>query len=149
VGDSSRIRGSKTGPGITVVASSRSGGAFNFYGALKGDPVYTIYLETSLGVAVLQYADPTSTRRVYAHELSAPEPMRASLPAGLGHSRLVIACVLDQEGQLNNLRVLEPGPAQMTASVVAALRNWKFKPAFRADQPVEVNAILGFNIDTR
>jgi outer membrane biosynthesis protein TonB len=37
----------------------------------------------------------------------------------------------------------------MTASVLAALRNWKFKPAFRADQPVEVNAILGFNIDTR
>jgi Gram-negative bacterial TonB protein C-terminal len=147
--DPSRVRGNKTGPGITVVASSRSGGAFNFYGTLKGDPVYTIYLQTSLGMAVLQYADPTSTKRVYAQELSAPEPMRATLPAGLTPSRLVIACVLDQEGLIHNIRVLEPGSAQMTASVLAALRNWKFKPAFRADQPVEVNAILGFNIDTR
>lgn len=149
VADPSRVRDRRTGPGITVVASSRSGGAFNFYGALKGDPVYTIYMETSLGVAVLQYADPTSTKRVYAQELRAPEPMRADLPAGLARSRLVIACVLDHEGLIRNVHVLEPGPAQMTASVVAALRNWKFKPAFRADQPVEVNAILGFNIDTR
>ena len=33
---------SDQGAGITNVATSRSGGAFNFYGALKGDKVYTI-----------------------------------------------------------------------------------------------------------
>jgi hypothetical protein len=37
----------------------------------------------------------------------------------------------------------------MTTKVLAALTNWKFRPVFRGDQPVEVNAILGFNIDTR
>ena len=149
IADPTRAHGAKTGPGITVVATSRSGGAFNFYGALKGDPVYTIYLDTSLGMAVLQYADPISVKHTYAQELSAPEPMRATLPPGLTPSRLIIACVLDQEGRVGNVRVLEAGPAQLTASVVAALRNWKFKPAFRGTQPVEVNAILGFNIDTR
>ena len=56
---SRRGRGARTpvpltiGPDITVVASSRSGGAFNFYGAQKGDKVYTIYIETALGTAVM------------------------------------------------------------------------------------------------
>jgi hypothetical protein len=140
---------SKGGPGITIVASSRSGGAFNFYGALKGDPVYTIYFQTTLGVAVLQYADPSSAHHVYPQELTAPEPLKADLPAGLTPARMVVACILDTTGVLRNVRMLEPGPAQMSAKVLTALPNWKFKPAFRGDLPVEVNAILGFNIDTR
>jgi hypothetical protein len=148
VADPSRMRSGKGGPGITIVASSRSGGAFNFYGTLKGDPVYTIYFQTSLGTAVLQYADPTSAHHVYSQELSAPQPLRADLPAGLTASRIVIACILDTTGVLRNVRVLEAGPSQVSARVLASLPTWKFKPAFRGDQPVEVNAILGFNIGT-
>jgi hypothetical protein len=142
------MRSGKGGPGITIVASSRSGGAFNFYGTLKGDPVYTIYFQTSLGTAVLQYADPTSAHHVYSQELSAPQPLRADLPAGLTASRIVIACILDTTGVLRNVRMLEAGPSQVSARVLASLPTWKFKPAFRGDQPVEVNAILGFNIGT-
>ena len=48
-----------------------------------------------------------------------------------------------------NARVLEAGPAEMTTKVLAALPSWKFQPVLRGGQPVEVNAILGFNIDTR
>jgi len=147
--DPSRTHLKKAGPGITVVASSRSGGAFNFYGALKGDPVYTIYFETALGTAVLQYADPTSAQHVYSQELSRPELLRADLPAGLTPARMVIACILNPTGALRNVRVLEAGPQPTSAQVLASLHRWKFKPAFRGDQPVEVNAILGFNIDTR
>lgn len=145
----SRVGSNRKGPGITIEASPRSGGAFNFYGFFKSDKVYTIYLETGAGPAVLQYADPTSVKRSYAQELSAPEPMRADMPAGMAHARMVIACVLDRSGALRNLRVLEPGPAEMNSKVLAALPNWKFRPAERGDEPVEVNAILGFNIDTR
>jgi hypothetical protein len=36
----------------------------------------------------------------------------------------------------------------MTATIMSALPTWKFRPAMRGQQPVEVNAILGFNIDT-
>ncbi|HET7205331.1 MAG TPA: hypothetical protein VFI95_02010 [Terriglobales bacterium] len=149
IADPSRTHASSSGPGITIVASSRSGGAFNYYGLLKGDPVYTIYIGTTLGTAVLQYADPSSVGQVYAQDLRPPEPMRAELPAGLSHSRLVIACVLDQSGLLRNIHVLERGPVEMSSKVLQALPHWKFRPAFRGDQPVEVNAILGFNIDTR
>jgi hypothetical protein len=31
---------------------------------------------------------------------------------------------------------------------MAALPSWKFRPAMRGNQPVEVNALLGFGIDT-
>jgi hypothetical protein len=115
------------GPDITVVATSRSGGAFNFYGALKGDKVYTIYLNTTIGTAVMQFADPTSATKPYAEDLTAPEPLRAELPAGLNGSRLVIACILDRSGLLRKLQVLESG-GEMTAKVLAALPNWKFRP---------------------
>jgi hypothetical protein len=138
-----------TGPGITVVASARSGGAFNFYGALKGDKNYTIYLDTALGTAVMQYADAASAAHPYAEDLVAPTPMRFALPANLKPSRLVIACILDRAGTLRNLQVLEPGGSELTAKVLAALASWKFRPAYRGDQPIEVNAILGFDIDTR
>jgi len=138
----------KDGPAITIVASSRSGGAFNFYGKLKGDKVYTIYLDTVLGTAVLQYSDPASTQHPYGQDLTAPRPLRTDLPAGLPRARLVIACVLTQTGLIRNPQVLEPGPAVMTSRVLAALSKWKFGAASRGDQPIEVNAILGFNIDT-
>jgi hypothetical protein len=136
------------GPSITIVATSRSGGAFNFYGELKGDKVYTIYLDTSLGQAVMQFADPASAAHPYAEDLLGPEKMRTDLPGGLKVSRLVIACTLDTSGRLTNLRVLEPGPALLTAKVMAALPSWKFRPAMRSNQPVAVTAILGFGINT-
>jgi hypothetical protein len=135
-------------PGITVVASSRSGGAFNFYGTLKGDKVYTIYIDTNLGTAVMEFADPNSVGHG-GEDLTAPRPMRAYVPGNLKRSRLVIACVLDRTGIVKNAHVLEPSAPEMTAKVMAALPGWKFSPALRGGQPVEVNAILGFDIDTR
>ncbi|HUK26148.1 MAG TPA: hypothetical protein VLV49_16315 [Terriglobales bacterium] len=133
---------------ITVEASPRSGGAFNFYGALKGDKVYTIYLDTTLGTAVLEFSDPSSAAHAYSQELTAPQPIRAVLPSGLRRARLVIACVLDRSGILRNPQVLESAAPQLTAKVLAALPAWKFRPALRGNQPVEVNALLGFAIDT-
>ena len=144
----SGTRATRSGPNVVVFGTSRSGGAFNFYGALPGDN-FTIYIPTSLGPAVLQYADPTSAQHAHAEELTAPDPMTTNLPAGLTHSRLIVACVLDRSGLLQNLHTLEPGPPEMTSKVIAALHSWKFRPAMRGNEPVEVNAILGFNIDTR
>ncbi len=137
------------GSGVTVVATSRSGGVFNYYGALKGDRVYSIYIQTSLGTAVMQYADPASAVHPYADDLVAPEPMRMDLPQGLRPTRVVFACILDQTGVLRHLKVLEPGASETTSRLLAVLPTWKFRPAFHGEQPVEVNAILGFGVDTR
>ncbi len=136
------------GEGLTVVATSRSGGAFDLYGKLAGDN-YTIYLPTTLGTAVMQFADPTSSQHTYSQALTSPRPLRTSLPPKLTPARLIVACTLDKTGLFGGLRVLEPASAEMTAKVIAALREWKFSPAMRGTQPVEVNVILGFDIDTR
>jgi len=136
------------GPSYTVKATSSSGGVFNRYGQLKGDN-YSIYIETSLGTAVMQYADATSAAHPYTGDLTKPEPIRDDLPQGLRPTHVVFACILDRSGNLKDLRVLEPGAAETTSKLLVALRNWKFRPAFRGNEPVEVNAFLGFGIDTR
>jgi hypothetical protein len=134
--------------GITVVGTSRSGGVFACYGCLKGDN-YSIYIETSLGTAVMQYSDSMSISGPSKEALTEPEPIRKDLPAGLRPTHLVIACILDRSGMLKDLKVLEPGSAETTSKILSALPNWKFQPAMRGNEPVEVNAIIGFGIDTR
>jgi hypothetical protein len=134
--------------GVTVIATSRSGGVLPYYGLLKGDN-YSIYIETSLGPAVMQYSDPSSTTHPSRETLSEPEPLRKDLPDGLRSTRVVFTCILDRTGVLKDLRVLDPGAADTTSKLLAALPKWKFRPAFRGEEPVEVTAIIGFGIDTR
>jgi hypothetical protein len=135
--------------GVTIEATPRSGGVFAYYDVLKGDRNYSIYIETSLGTAVMQYADAASAAHPSSVSLIAPEPMRKDLPAGLRSTHLVIACIVNRSGEVKDIRVLEPGTAETTSKILVALHSWKFRPAFRGDEPVEVNAILGFGVDTR
>ena len=142
--------GSHRGFEATVEAGSRSGGVFGtgYYGFLKGKN-YSIYIETSIGTAVMQYSDPASAAHPTGESLSAPEPMRKELPTGLRATRVILACTLDRSGVLKNVRILEPGAAETTSKILVALQSWKFRPAFRGNDPVEVTAILGFGVDTR
>jgi len=132
--------------GVTVQSTASSGGAFDFYHLMPG-ATHDIYIDTSPLPAVMRYSDPASAGKS-SGSFADPEPLHTDLPAGLPHSRLVITCVLDASGSLKNLHVYEAGPAEMTAKVMAALPGWKFSPVMIGNQPVEVNAILGFNIDT-
>ena len=134
--------------GVTVVATATSGGAFEPYkNLLRGEKV-TNYLDTSLGTVVMEFANQAPAGQSFGGNLVSPQAIRTDLPGGLPHARMVVTCTLDAAGNVRNVRVLEAGPADMTAKVVAALRSWKFQPAMRGDQPVEVSAILGFGIDT-
>jgi hypothetical protein len=96
----------------------------------------------------MQFADPVSASQHFSGTITGPQALRTDLPAGLPRARIVIACVLDASGNLKNLRALEAGPPEMTAKIMAALPSWKFRPAMRGSQPIEVNAILGFGVDT-
>ena len=97
----------------------------------------------------MQYSDPASAAHPSREALSEPEPLRKDIPAGLRPTRVIIACTLDRSGELKDLKVLEPGAAETTSKILVALHGWKFRPAFRGNEPVEVNAILGFGVDTR
>ena len=134
---------------ITVVASPRAGGAMNFYGALKGDRVYTIYITTRIGQASMQFADPASVAHPYADELKAPTPILAAIPADLAREKLVVRCVLDRNGSLRNPQVLRSQGGDFESKLLEALANWKFTPALRGNEAVEVNVILGFGVDTK
>ncbi len=133
----------------TVEGTPRSGGAFNFYGLLHGDKVYSMSITTVAGIVVMQFADPSSATRLYSQDLTRPEVLAANLPVALNHSRIVIRCQLDGSGVLRDFHQLEADPGAPTAKVVAALATWKFIPALRGNDPVEVDVLLGFNIDTR
>lgn len=131
---------------VTVVATANSGGAFEPYKNLLHGQKYTTYLDTGLGTVVMEFAEETPSHAYGS--LTAPEKIRTDLPDGLPHARTVVKCTLDASGNVKNLHVLEAGSADVTAKLVAALRGWKFQPAMRGSDPVEVTAILGFNIDT-
>jgi hypothetical protein len=133
---------------VDVVSTATSAGAFEPYRNLLHGEKHTSYLDTPSGIVVMEYADEAAAAHSAAGTLSAPQQIRVNLPDGLPHVRMVVACTLDASGNLKNPHVLEPGPASMTAKILAALRGWKFRPALRGDQPVEVTAILGFNIST-
>jgi TonB family protein len=134
--------------GVDVVATASSAGAFAPYKNLLHGEKHISYIDTPGGTVVMEYAEEGSAGTRFAGPLVAPQQIRADLPAGLPKSQMVVACILDASGNLKNIRVLEPGPASMTAKVLAALRSWKFQPAMRGSEPLEVSAILGFNIDT-
>lgn len=134
--------------GVTVVATASSGGAFEPYKNLLRGEKYTTYFDTSVGTVVMEFADESTTAHPFGGTLTAPTALRTDLAQGLPRARMVIAGTLDAAGNLSNIRVLEPGPASMTAKVLAALRSWKFQPAMRNNQPIAVTAILGFGINT-
>jgi len=134
--------------GVTIVATANSGGAFEPYKKLLKGETYTTYFETSLGTVAMEFADEGATGHPYGSTLAAPAPIRTDLAEGLPHARMVVTCTMDAAGNLKNVRVLDAGPAAMTAKILAALRTWKFQPAMRGELPVEVTAILGFGIDT-
>ena len=96
----------------------------------------------------MEFADESEATHAFGRTLTAPAALSNDLPEGLPRARMIVACTLDASGNVKSPRVLEPGPAQLTAKVLAALRTWKFEPAMRNNQPVEVTAILGFGIDT-
>jgi TonB family protein len=132
--------------GVTVVATASSGGAFEPYKNLIHGQTYTTYFDTSLGTVVMQFGEAAPINQPGG--LSAPQSIRTDLPQGMPRVRMVVSCTVDASGNLKNIQVREAGTAEMTAKIVAALRGWKFQPAMRGAQPVEITAILGFNIDT-
>jgi hypothetical protein len=118
------------------------------YGALRGTKVYSIYIATARGPAVLQYSEHSPSEQGFEDDLSAPEPMNAEVPPGFTSKRFVVACVLDRSGLLRNFRVLESNTSESVARMFAVLEGWRFRPALRDAEPTDVDAILGFNLDT-
>ena len=133
---------------VVIAATASSGGAFEPYKNLLHGEKYTTYLDTAVGTVVMEFADQAAAAHSFRSAISAPVAIRTDVPESTPRARMVVTCIVDAAGNVENVRVLEPGPANMTAKVMSALRSWKFQPAMRNDQPVGVTAILGFGVNT-
>ena len=140
--------GPRRPPAVVVIATSRAGGGLNAYGALRGSRVYTTYIDTPIGTGVLQYSDPTS-HPGFETDLTPPEPLRIQLPPELKSLHVVVKFVMDKVGGLRELRLLEAENSDSAALFLKALQRWQFRPALKANVAIDVEAILGFGINTR
>jgi len=140
--------GPRRPPAVVVIATSRAGGGLNAYGALRGSRVYTTYIDTPIGTAVLQYSDPAS-HPGFETDLIPPEPLRTQLPPELKSLHVVVKFMMDKLGNLRDLRLLESESPDSAALFLRALRQWQFRPALKANVAIDVEAILGFGITTR
>jgi hypothetical protein len=140
--------GPRRAPAVVVIATSRSGGGLNSYGALRGSRVYTTYIDTPIGTAVLQYSDPAS-RPGFESDLTPPEPLQTQLPAEVKSLHMVVKFVMDKVGNLRELRLLESEDPASAALLMTALQRWQFRPALKANVAIDVEAILGFMTNTQ
>jgi hypothetical protein len=147
--DSSPIRMEQgQAPAVVIVSSSRAGGLLDPALAARGARVYTTYLETGLGTVVLQFADLTDVAG-FQSELMVPQPIHTDIPDGRRIKFTIVACTMNRAGVLNNLRIVRAADPSLVPTLLAALVNWRFRPALRGDQPVEVTAVFGFAANTR
>jgi len=119
----------------------------NRYGALSGGKVYTIYLDTPAGMATLEYANPAGSQQTgFGEELTAPEPITTDFPPNLRGASILLQCKMNRDGAMHGFRVLEALKEDIAPAVIAALGNWRFRPVLQNGESVEVDAIIGLNI---
>jgi hypothetical protein len=147
-GDSGPVIDPRNRPPLTIVATPRSGGALALYGQFAGARVYTIYIDTSVGMAVMQYSQVAQQGERFDVDLTAPEPLHFPVPEKVA-TRILVSCTLGTDGKLKDVKIVEGASSKAAAPLTAALADWIFRPVMRGDTPIPVHAVLGFSIDTR
>lgn len=62
---------------------------------------------------------------------------------------VILEAIIDKEGCVRNLRVLQEVPNGLTEAAMAAVSRWVFSPATLNGQPVKVYYVLTVNFDVR
>ena len=57
----------------------------------------------------------------------------------------VLWCVINEKGQVEEIRIARPLGLGLDDTAVAAVRNWKFDPAMQNGQPVTVQIYIEVN----
>jgi len=131
---------------ITVIGTSRSGGGLNVYGVFNNRIVYTIYLDAKAGgQVVLQFAaqDPSAASST---SLTPPDPISTEIPSWPSGRGILLACVLDATGHLQNVRAVK---GDIPQALEEALRRWRFHPVLNGSRPVSVDALIGIGLGVR
>ena len=118
--------------------------------AWGGRMAYTAYLHVGLAKSwILQYSLPKEALAAAGGSVSrleAPWPysiVRPNLPAGsVNADALMIHGFVNASGRFEDLRVVFPPPFATAQFVLAALRQWQFRPATQNGRPARVEVLL-------
>jgi TonB family protein len=81
--------------------------------------------------------------------ISGMEPVLPKLEPGVKVSgKLILEPIIDEQGNVTDVKVVQGVPMGITEAVVAAVRTWKFTPATLKGRPVPVYFTLTLNFDT-
>jgi protein TonB len=83
------------------------------------------------------------TRPVIVHSVQ-PRYTELARRAGI-QGTVIVEAVIDQKGQVTNVRVLRGLPMGLDRAAVEAIQQWRFKPALLDDRPVKVFFTLTVN----
>jgi hypothetical protein len=136
-------------------------------GILKGNPVYTVYLdvpgfdrrwilqvcETEQDNGGMQVQDGV-IRIVTRKEMDPPFAFRRvgprikydALDPYSTPSRVVVYAKVDAEGAINSVRVVSGLDPETDDRILTSVREWDFHPAYRDGKAVEVEALFGIPV---
>lgn len=141
--------------GITIVSNGNSGGGLRDFGIFTGEQTYTVYVRMETGPAdpvpswILQYAL-LETNSSFQGALQPPFPLKKVFPewpAGrttrYQGGSIVLSGIIDRQGKVLNLRVLQTPDPGLNPALFEALHGWVFRPARVSGQPVALKIVLG------
>ena len=147
--------------GLTVVSTGNNGGGLGDFGVFIDEAVFTDYLNVSDSATdpepnwILQYAV-INGGNSGLDNLVPPFPVakvKPEWPADLvpkfRGQMLVAYGVIDVEGKVRGLRIIQSPGVRFSVAISKALDGWAFRPARVNDRPVAVKALLGIPIGSR
>ena len=155
----------QTSYGMTIIATGSSGGGLPDFGVFFDEQVYTVYINmrrTADDTApswVLQYsvlhgsaAPPALGAKSGEIQLGLVPPfpvvkVTPSLPVELvaryWPRTMVVYAVINPQGRLERMHILETPSAEFNQPLLDALAKWVFRPAELNGAPVSLKALFG------
>jgi len=144
--------------GMTIISTGNSGGGVGDFGIFHDEAVFTVYLNPAEGKDdpsppwPLQYAalDPAGGGLRDLLPPFASKKQTPVWPADLltryKGQQIVVFGIINTEGKMEHLIVLQSPDARLSDVLLAALRQWLFRPANLNGEPVPLKAVLGVPI---
>jgi hypothetical protein len=150
----------QTAYGMTISSTADSGGGLPDLGVFAHEKVYTVFLDMRTMSSdrnpswTLQYArlrsaaekDPNPS----SEGITPPFPLSKELPhlnseliRTYLRNVIVVFAVMDTEGRLQRLSVLQTPDGRFNSAVLAALTQWRFQPAQLSGQPIALKVLIG------
>jgi hypothetical protein len=146
--------------GLTIISTGNSGGGVGDFGVFHDEAAFTVYLNPAHAADdpaspwPLQYAV-LDTAGVALQDLLPPYAVKKQTPVWppdlltrYGGQEMVVYAVIDAEGKMRHLKVLQSPNARLSEVLLAVLEQWLFRPATMNGKPVAVKAVLGVPISS-